>query len=325
MARRLPSLNALRAFEAAARNQSFTLAAAELNVTHAAISKQIRELETALAVALFERTGRGVVLTEDGVRLGPELTRIFDQLHEATSGYAAGRRRNELVISSEVPLAALWLIPRLGRFTSAHPEIDLVLDPTNRLADFSRNEADVGIRCGWGPWPGVTAHLLAETRVFPVASPAFLAAHKVTAPADLAQLPLIRDDPKDVWEDWFRAAGLERAIRVAGPVLKGHLAVAAAEAGQGMVLVDQIAAADALIAGRLVKPFDIDVPCRSYFLVHAEGARETKARSQFRTWIESEMASTAKALEIWNRRRTQNSTSALATTKRTAKRTRHGA
>lgn len=300
MARRLPSLNALRAFEAAARSQSFTLAAAELNVSHAAVSRHIRELETSLAVALFERTGRGVVLTEDGVRLGHDLTSIFDQLREATGRYAPTRRKNQLVISSEVPFAAMWLIPRLGRFTEAHPEIDLVLDPNNRLVDFAKNEADIGIRCGGGSWPGVAARLLASTIVFPVASPKFISAHPLKSPADLAGLPLIRDDPKDNWESWFAAAGLAARPRVDGPVLKGHLAVPAAEAGQGVVLADQIAVADALLAGRLVKPFDIEVPCRSYYFVHADGARETAAMTAFRKWLETEIAVTTKALAQWS-------------------------
>jgi len=148
MPRSLPPLNALKAFEAAARHVSFTLAAAELNVTHAAVSRHIRDLEAWLGIKLFVRTGRGVELTERGKGYAAEVTRGFDILAHATDS-ASGRRRRraqKLVVSVEPSFAALWLIPRLGRFTAANPDIELVLDSTNRLADFARGEADAGIR-----------------------------------------------------------------------------------------------------------------------------------------------------------------------------------
>ncbi len=293
----------MRALEAAARHQSFTLAAAELNVSQAAVSRHIRELEAALGVALFERTGRGVTLTEEGARLGQDLNAIFDQLYEATERFTKSRRKNQLVISSEVPFAALWLIPRLGDFTKAHPEIDLVLDPTNRLVDLSKGEADIGIRCGGGVWPGVHVRALAESVVFPVCSPQFMKAHPLNGPRDLAGATLIRDDHKDNWQGWFAAAGFKGGPAVLGPILKGHLAVAAAEAGQGVALADQIAVADALLAGSLVRPFAITVSGPGYYLVRGEGVRESASMSAFGAWLARELKRTEVALSDWEAER----------------------
>ncbi len=300
MARRLPSLNALRAFETAARHVSFSLAAAELNVSHAAVSRHIRELEAWLGAKLFHRTGRGVELTEAGEGFARDLTPAFDLLAQATERIAAPRGRHHLVISAEVPFAALWLVPRLGGFTSKHPGIDLVLDPTNRLVDFSKNEADLGIRYGEGQWRDVTAIKLVESCFSPVCSPALLKQLPIRAPRDLANATLLQEDTKQHWRDWLEAANVADAVLPAGPTLKGHLAIAAAEAGQGFALADDIQAGDALLAKRLVRPFGIVVRHHAYYLVRSAAAKESKAASAFRTWLTVEIAQSISALRSLN-------------------------
>lgn len=301
MARRLPSLNGLKAFESAARSVSFTLAAAELNVTHAAISRHIRELEAWLGAKLFHRTGRGVELTEEGARLAAELTPAFDLLCRATERFAAPGRRRQLVVSADPPFAALWLVPRLGGFTAAHPEVDLVLDPSTRLVDFEKNEADVGLRYGKGGWRDVEALMLIESVVAPVCSPSLLAKSAIRQPADLGRATLLQEDTKHDWRIWLAAAGVADRVDVNGPVLKGHLAIAAAEAGQGFALADDIQAGDALLAGRLVRPFQATVRHHAYYFVRGSGSRETKAAAAFRVWLMSEIGRTKTALAAFGK------------------------
>lgn len=300
MARRLPSLNALKAFESAARHASFSLAGDELNVTHAAVSRHIRELEAALGAKLFLRTGRGVQVTEAGQSLARDLTPAFDLLFEATERFTGPRRRRELVISAEISFAALWLAPRLGGFTSKHAEIDIVLDPTNRVIDFGKEKVDLGIRYGQGKWSGVEALKLMDSDLTPVCSPAFLKKSKVGSPRDLAAVTLLREDLKENWSDWLEAAGVGGIVSPSGPVLKGHLAIAAAEAGQGFALADAIQAGDALLAKRLVRPFDILVRHHAYYAVRGGATKEAKAAALFRIWLESEIAQTRAALNTMN-------------------------
>jgi LysR family transcriptional regulator, glycine cleavage system transcriptional activator len=296
MARRLLSLNALRAFETAARHVSFSLAAAELNVTHAAISRHIRDLELRLGTKLFHRTGRGVELTDIGEAFAKDLTPGFDLLAEASNRFAIPRGKQQLVISSEVPFAALWLVPRLGRFTAKCPTVDLVLDPSNRLVDFSKNEADLGIRYGSGNWPGVEAQELFSSDVMPVCSTLFLKKHPLKSPRDLKGPMMIQEDTRQHWCAWLEAAKVDASVLPTGPTLKGHLALAAAEAGQGLALADTIQAGDALLAKRLVRPFNISVRHQGYYLVRGAGTKECKSASAFRTWLMAELAQFASAL-----------------------------
>jgi LysR family glycine cleavage system transcriptional activator len=293
MARKLPSLNALKAFECAARHLSFSLAAAELNVTHAAVSRHIRDLEATLGAKLFQRTGRGVQLTEAGQGFATDLTtKAFDALEKAAERFTGGRerRRKPFVISAEVSFAALWLVPRLGSFTSKHPEIDLVLDPTNRLVDFRTEKVDLGVRYGSGEWRDVDARKLIDSDLTPVCSPGLLKVSKVKTPRDLARVTLLQEDPKQHWRDWLEAAGVAEEVAPSGPVLKGHLEIAAAEAGQGFALADVIQAGDALLDNRLVSPFDVVVRHLAYYLVRQTGTKESKSAAAFRVWLETEIA-----------------------------------
>lgn len=298
MSRSLPPLNALKAFEAAARHVSFTLAAAELNVTHAAVSRHIRDLEAWLGIKLFVRTGRGVELTERGKDYAAEVTRGFDILGHATDS-ASGRRRRraqKLVVSVEPSFAALWLVPRLGRFTAANPDIELVLDSTNRLADFARGEADAGIRYGRGDWSGVAAERLVQTHMTPVCSPALLEASSIRTPVELPATLLLQEESRRYWIEWLTAAGIAGSVTPEGPTLGLHLTVPAAEAGQGLTLADEIIAGDALVSGRLVRPFAVTIDDYGYYVVRAADRKETRAMVALRLWLQAEIAATVSAV-----------------------------
>lgn len=298
MVRNLPPLNALKAFEASARHESFTAAASELNVTHAAISRHIRELEGWLGTRLFVRTGRGVQLTDRGRDYAAELTRGFDVLGAATENVSRRRRRRQqLIVSAEVACASLWLIPRLGRFTAAHPEYDIVVDASDRLVDFARNEADLGMRYGRGKWKNVSSEELLRTHITPACSPELLRKTEMRAPSDLIPGLLLQEDSRQLWRNWLEAAGLTGRITPEGPTMSAHLTIPAAEAGQGFALADEIVAADALVAGRLVRPFKITMDDYGYYLVRGIDRKETKAMAAFRAWVKTEIAQTLEAVK----------------------------
>jgi LysR family transcriptional regulator, glycine cleavage system transcriptional activator len=188
MARRLPSLNGLKAFEAAARNESFSVAAAELFVTHAAISRHIKELEEYLGTQLFTRTGRGVELTEPGRRFGNSLTPLFDKLANASREAAAGGDVRSLKVSVEPSIASRWLVGRLGLFNTLHPDIELSIDPTSQLVDFYADEVDLGIRYGLGGWEDVEAVKLSDVVIFPVCAPTLISMIQTLRPTDFPNI-----------------------------------------------------------------------------------------------------------------------------------------
>jgi LysR family glycine cleavage system transcriptional activator len=280
MSRNLPPLNALKAFEAAARHVSFTLAAAELNVTHAAISRHIRELEAWLGAKLFVRTGRGVELTERGAGYVADISRAFDTLSVATDNVSSRRRRRrqQLVVSVEPSFAALWLVPRLGRFV-----------------DFTRNEADLGVRYGRGVWANVASEELTRTGMTAVCSPGLWRSLKSSALADLPPGLLLQEESRRYWNEWLEAAGVPR-LAPEGPTLGLHLTIPAAEAGQGFALADEVIAGDAIVSGRLIRPFKVAIRDYGYFFVRGADRRETKALAAFRMWLKGEMDQTLAAV-----------------------------
>ena len=295
MARRLPSLNALKAFEAAARSESFTEAAGELFVTHAAISRHIRDLEDWLGTPLFHRTGRGVALTEAGRRYGSQLTPLFDGLAAATREAAAVGDVRPLNVSVEPAIASRWLVPRLGRFNALHPDIELDIDPTSALADFRAGNADLGIRYGRGGWSDVDMVKLSDVVIFPVCAPALIADAPGLTASGLKDYNLLHEQRKQWWAEWLAAAGVTGVEDWRGSVFQNHLAIEAAEAGQGFALGDQILCTDALADGWLARPFGLDMKDHgSYWIARAKGAKETAPARSFREWLMSEMAGTNK-------------------------------
>jgi LysR family transcriptional regulator, glycine cleavage system transcriptional activator len=293
MARRLPSLNALKAFEAAARSVSFTDAASELFVTHAAISRHIRELEEYLGTDLFTRTGRGVELTDAGRQFGQRLTPLFDNLADASREAAAVGAARTLKVSTEPSIASRWLVGRIGSFSKQHPDIELTIDPSNRLVDFHVEDFDLGIRYGQGTWEDVESARLSDVVIFPVCTPKLIAARSHLSPADIGDFVLLHENRKQWWQDWLTFAGVPSTQNIPGVTFQNHLAIEAAEAGQGFALGDQILCTDSLVDGWLTRPFALDMKDHgSYWVVRKKGSKESAPARAFREWLMGEMVET---------------------------------
>src|SRR5262249_8630105 len=238
LVRHLPPLNALRAFEAAARLLSFSKAADELHVTHGAVSRSVRQLEGDLGIQLFLRTTRSVRLTPTGAAYAQEIRGALDLLAAATASVARQRSSGMLNVTTVDSFAAKWLVPRLFRFRRAYGDIDVRLSTSERLADFVKDGMDIALRCGRGRYPGLQSELLMEEDLSPVCSPALLdGAHPLRAPEDLKHHTLIHDDFHVNWSIWLRAAGITGIDPHRGPAFySSEHAVQAAVLGQGVVL-----------------------------------------------------------------------------------------
>jgi LysR family glycine cleavage system transcriptional activator len=294
--RSLPPLNALRAFEAAARHLSFSKAAEELNVTPAAISQQIRTLEDIAGVKLFRRLTRSLLLSDAGQVALTAVTEGLDRLEE---GYRAMRRQEEagvLTVSVAPSLGAKWLVPRLEGFREKHPEFDIRIDATDRVVDFQRGDVDLALRYGNGEYEGLRVHCLMSELAAPVCSPALLRGkHPLREPADLRHHKLLHSQWRlqhafaPNWRMWLRVAGLSDIDPEAGPRFsEDNLVVQAAIAGQGVALVGHAVAAADLQAGLLVHPFGTasgEAAGYCYYVVYPEGdAARPKVRA-FTDWV----------------------------------------
>jgi LysR family transcriptional regulator, glycine cleavage system transcriptional activator len=286
-ARALPPLNALRAFEAAARHLSFQRAAAELHVTPAAVSHQVRALEGQLGLTLFARLHRSLALTNAGARYLPALTGAFDALDAATRALRPRARAQRLVLSVVPSFGANWLVPRLGAFRARHPKIDLVVLASSELVDFEREAVDVGIRFGRGGYPRLRTDLLFAEEYFPVASPKLVRGRRaLRTPADLRGHTLLHDESHEAWRAWLDGAGAKGVDPERGVVFSdSSQLVAAAAAGHGVALARKLLAAPHLRAGTLVRPFPGSVPAEfAYYVVCAESRAEEPAIRAFRVW-----------------------------------------
>jgi len=282
--RRLPPLGALRAFEAAARHLSFTRAAAELCVTQAAISHQVRQLEDWLGMRLFARKGHALTLTSGGGSYLTELTQLFDGLAEATARLH-GRPQNTLRITALPSFASRWLLPRLGDFRTRYPDIELKLTAAATLWSHTDDSFDIGIRSGLGRWPGFKADLIAREFLSPLCSPVLSA--QLTEPADLRDVTLLHDEPKGAWRTWFEYAGVTPPRRASGVVFNdAGMVLQAAVEGQGVALGRLMLAAEDLAAGRLEQPFELTVPNDySYWLAYPRASAGRPEVAAFRAWL----------------------------------------
>jgi LysR family transcriptional regulator, glycine cleavage system transcriptional activator len=288
----LPPLAAIRAFEAAARHGSFTKAAEELGMTQAAVSYQVKLLEDRVGAPLFLRQARRVVLSDAGRRLAPPVSEAFQRLEAA---FAIMRKTTEGVLSVTAvhTFATNWLVPRMGAFQVAHPEIAVRLDVSSRNIDFAREDFDVGIRGGHGHWLGLKAHDLVPVRFTPLCSPELLARYgPLASPADLARVPrLFAHD--EWWEYWFKAAGIPEPPTVVPSTLavevQSMLGTAAAS-GQGVAMLMPAFFAADIAAGRLVQPFDLmATDGTSYWLVYPQEREKSPKIRAFRDWILAEV------------------------------------
>lgn len=285
---RLP-LTALRTFEAAGRLGSFTLAADELAVSQAAISRQVKELEADLGKPLFERRHRSVRLTPAGRALLDVLSRSFDAM-DASLAEIRGRRGGGLLeISAEPSFAACWLVPHLDDFRTGHSEIDVAVDSDMRLIEFRTHEAEIAIRHGMDAraWPRTEADHLIDVDLVPVIAPGLLAAGApLKTPADLLAHTLLHEENRSVWERWFSAAGLPDApLGRAQIFAEGNLVLQAALRGHGVALADSFLAAEDIASGRLVQPFDLSIRHGAYWLVARSFKRLSPEARAFREWL----------------------------------------
>ena len=291
---RLP-LTALRSFETAGRHLSFSRAAEELFVSQAAISRQIRELETFLHQPLFMRLHRRVELTDTGRRLLDQLVRSFDDIDRLLSELVASPPQSVVRVSVEPSLAALWLVPRLNRFRQLRPDIDVSLEVDPRLIEFRSGQPELALR--FSPrstsWPRSEAEQLASTVDSPVLSPALLASGPpLEKPIDLRHYTLLPEENRQGWARWFEAAGVPAdAVPARGPMLAdASLSRQAALLGHGVALGDLLQIGDELASGALVKPFDIDVASGAYWLVARNLRDLSEPASAFADWIRNEFA-----------------------------------
>lgn len=288
MAARLPPMNTLRAFEAAARHLSFTEAAAELHVTQAAISHQIRTLETALGVRLFRRLNRAIRLTEEGQEFVSEVRKALSHLSTAVEKLAARDAGGPLTVSVLPSFASKWLVPRLGRFRERHPEIDVRISPSIELSDFQRDDVDLAVRYGKGRYEGLDSARMMTEDIFPVCSPALLSgSNALRRPADLQHHTLLHDDAHVDWAMWLLVAGVTDVNPRQGPYFTDSaMVIQAAVAGQGVALARGALAADDIAAGRLVRPFDIVIPTDyAYYVVCPKATAHHPKIAAFREWL----------------------------------------
>jgi LysR family transcriptional regulator, glycine cleavage system transcriptional activator len=291
MSRTLPPLNALRAFEAAARHLSFTAAASELNVTQAAISHQIKALEERLGLKLFRRVGRGLLLSDAAQAYLTEIGAAFDRIAGATQRLHQHDAAGVLSATVLPSFAAKWLLPRLGRFRAAHPEIDLRISSSVEQVDLAREDFDIALRAGSGVYPGMRADLILTENFFPVCSPALLSGPRpLRVPADLRAHTLLHDEPRDLWQLWLKMVGIADIDATRGPGFSDSgMVIQAAIEGQGIAIAKGTLAGDDLKAGRLVRPFDQSLPANySYWLVCPEASAERPKIVAFRDWLLAE-------------------------------------
>jgi LysR family glycine cleavage system transcriptional activator len=292
--RRLPPLAAVRVFEAAARHENFTLAAAELGMTQAAVSYQMRVLEERLGVPLFLRSKRRVTLTEAGRRVAAPVSAALDGISEAFSGLV-DEDESVLSISTAQTFATTWLAPRLGAFQLERPELAVRVGTENRMVDFARDEADVAIRMGQGPWPGLRHHFLFHLHFTPICTPEFRDRHGIEKAEDVLRVPRLSPGD-DWWKTWLNAAGLVPPEgRTPGILLDSQATEAqAVYSGHGIALLTPLFWRAELASGRLVQPFPL-VACdpRAHWLVYPEHKRNRAKIRAFREWLLSEIAAEA--------------------------------
>ncbi len=295
----LPPLNALRAFEAAARHLSFSLAARELHVTPGAISQQIKGLEQYLDMPLFKRMNRMITLTEAGLTLQPELNRAFRLMQQGVEAIKIQQEQTPLMITAPPSFVAKWLIPRLTDFNQQHPDIDVRIDSSTRLVDFEQENIDVGIRFSLTDDPQLDSTHLMSLDVIPVCSPQLLSTQPgLVTPQDLKHQTLLhydigmRGQSWPDWEMWLKTMDIEGVDTAHGIYFnQPDMLIQAAIEGQGVALVATVFADTDIRNGRLVQPFDLKMPIHfSYYLVSSRINAHKKKVQAFKQWIVAQCA-----------------------------------
>jgi LysR family transcriptional regulator, glycine cleavage system transcriptional activator len=292
MGRRLPPLNTLPDFEAAARHLSFTKAAEELHVTHGAVSRQVKSLEDYLGLPLFRRLNRALRLTDEGQAYARSVRELLDSLAEVTRRLGTPKGASGLTVSTTYSFTSGWLVPRLGRFRALHPDIDLRLQANDQIVDFARDNVDLAIRYGRGHYPGLAAERLMGDDYAPVSSPALLKGkHPLRKPEDLRHHVLLHEEGNEVdWRMWLMAAGVEGIDASRGPVFShSAMAIQAAIRGEGVALGRTALIEEELATGQVVRLFDLRLKAEmAYYIVCPPRSLERPKVRAFRDWILAE-------------------------------------
>jgi LysR family glycine cleavage system transcriptional activator len=300
MLRRLPPLNALKAFEAAARHESFTRAAEELRVTQGAISHQVKALESELGIKLFNRERQRLTVTESGREYLTVLCDALDRIAIGTQRLLQRQSTGALTVSTSPDFAAKWLVHRLDRFADAHPGMELRISATMHHVDFAREDIDLAVRHGDGNWSGLDVVRLCADELFAVCSPELLSGGgRMREPADLLNFPLLHLDDRKNWLRWLEAAGVLAADVSRGPVLnRASMVIDAAVDGQGIALARTTLAARDLIQGRLVKPFSLALRLpNAYWIVCPQATSMLPKIRASRDWLLGEAANDLRHLK----------------------------
>jgi LysR family glycine cleavage system transcriptional activator len=305
MRRHLPSLNALKAFEAAARHESFTKAAHELSVTQGAVSQQVKSLEAELGVRLFARERQRLVITEAGQAYLEVVRDAFDRLVMGTERLLQRQKSGTLTITTSPNFAAKWLVHRLRRFSEAHPAIDLRISASMQHVDFTHDDIDMALRHGDGHWPGLHVTRLCTEQLFPVCSPRLLTGKDaLRAPADIRNHTLLHTNGTADWANWLARSEVEGVDFKHGIVFnQASMAIDAAVDGQGIALARTALAASDLISGRLVRPFAqaLEVPY-AFWIVCPKSAADLPKIATFRDWLLKEAAEDARQMAVLDAR-----------------------
>lgn len=293
MANRLPPLNALRAFEASARQLSFTRAAEELFVTQAAISHQIKSLEEHLGIKLFMRKNRALLLTEEGQSYYLDIKDIFTSLHEATERLLARGAKGAITVSAQASFAIQWLVPRLTAFNALHEDIDVRIKAVDQAENSLTEDVDVAIYYGRGRWPNIHADKLHTEYLIPVCSPLLVQENAANGKPplltldDLSEHTLLHDTSRRDWKRWFKQVGVKGGNVNHGPIFShSAMVLQAALHGQGVALAYSVLAKPDIDSGRLVCPFnDVLVSKNAYFIVCRENQKDNGKIAAFRQWM----------------------------------------
>jgi LysR family transcriptional regulator, glycine cleavage system transcriptional activator len=299
MLRRLPPLNALKAFEAAARSESVTRAAEELSVTQAAVSQQVKALEATLGIKLFNRERQRLVLTEAGREYLAVVRDALDRIAVGTDRLIQRQSAGVLTVSTSPDFAAKWLVYRLGRFAESHSEIELRVSATAHHLDFAREDVDLAVRHGDGNWAGLDVVRLCSERLFPVCSPKLVSGrNRITTASELLKFPLLRLDDWKTWTRWFEAAGVTDPV-AHGPILnRASMLIDAAVDGHGVALARTVLAAWDIINGRLIRPIDVSLRMsNTYWIVCPKVTSNIPKIATFRNWLLAEAAEDARRLK----------------------------
>src|SRR5215471_16293898 len=300
MPRRLPALNALRSFEAAARHESFTRAAEELCVTQGAVSHQVKALEQELGIKLFNRERQRLVITDSGRQYLAVVRDALDRIALGTERLMQRQSSGALTISTSPDFAAKWLVHRLGRFAEAHPDIDLRVSATMHHVDFAREDVDLAVRHGNGSWAGLHVERLCSEQLFPVCSPKLVEGRRrLGQPCDVLKFPLLHLEGRQDWATWLDAAGVTCPDLAHGPIMnRASMLIDAAVDGQGIALARTALAAWDLLNGRLVRPFAVALPlAKSYWIVCPKATSMLPKITKAREWLRAEAADDIRRLK----------------------------